>query len=125
MAQQKTRSRERLVEQAPPLADVLRGALLHRTTFHARGCSVCAQGIGHRQWVLNVNYPGGKNRQISLHRDPLPLVRRQINNFRRLKKTLEAISELNQRALREPSAQRSRRGKRRDESARPSRQHPR
>jgi len=114
MAHSKTTGLARLVGQAPPLADVLRGSLLHRTTFHARGCSVCAQGIGHRQWVLNVNYPGGKNRQISLHRDQLPLVRRQLKNFRRLKKTLEAISELNQRALREPSAQRSGRGKRRD-----------
>ena len=73
---------QRLIEHAPSLADILRGSLLHRTTFHSRGCSVCANGVGHRQRVLNVNYPGGKNRQISLHRDQLPQVRRQLKHYR-------------------------------------------
>lgn len=113
MSQENTRL-TRLLQHAPSLADVLRGSLLHRTTFHSRGCSVCAQGRGHRQWVLNVNYPGGKNRQITLHPDQLPLVRRQLKNFRQLKKTLEAISEINQRALRTPSSQPPARGKRHD-----------
>ena len=103
----KTR-RTQLLARVPALVDVLRGSLLHRTTFHSRGCSKCASGIGHPQWVLNVNYPGGKNRQISLHRDQLPQVRRWLKNYRQLKKTLEAISELNQRSLRAQSLQRAR-----------------
>jgi hypothetical protein len=49
---------------------------------------------------LNVNYPGGKNRQISLQRSQLPQVRRQLRNFHRLKKTLEAICEFNRNSLR-------------------------
>ena len=93
-----------LIARVPALADVLRGSLLHRTTFHSRGCSVCAKGVGHPQWVLNVNYPGGKNRQISLHRDQLPQVRQWLKNYHQLKKTLEAISELNQRSLRAPKS---------------------
>lgn len=101
---------DRLFSRVPSLADVLRGSLLHRTTFHSRGCSVCANGVGHRQWVFNVNYPGGKNRQISLHRDQLPQVRQWLRNYRQIKKTLEAISELNQRSLRTPSAPRATRG---------------
>ena len=101
---------QRLVARAPDPAQVLRGSLLHRTTFHSRGCSVCAHGVGHPQWVLNVNYPGGKNRQISLRRDQLPQVRQWLKNFRQWKKTLEAISQLNQRTLRPPSAPRSTRG---------------
>ena len=103
-----------LISRAPSPAEVLRGSLLHRTTFHSRGCSICAKGAGHPQWVLNVNYPGGKNRQISLHRDQLPQVRLRLKNFRQWKKILESISELNQRALRDPSASRSPRSKRRD-----------
>ena|ERR1017187_645829 len=102
---QKTRHAQ-LLASVPALVDVLRGSLLHRTTFHSRGCSKYASGIGHPQWVLNVNYSGGKNRQISLHRDQLPQVRRWLKNYRQLKKTLEAISELNQRSLRAPSLQR-------------------
>src|SRR2546422_6216291 len=89
-----------LLARVPALVDVLRGSLLHRTTFHSRGCSKCASGIGHPQWVLNVNYPGGKNRQISLHRDQLPQVRLWLKNYRQMKKTLEAICELNQISLR-------------------------
>ena len=39
-------------------------------------CAPCLRDRfeGHPQCVLNVNYPGGKNRQISLHRDQLPAI---------------------------------------------------
>src|SRR5258705_11463963 len=107
MAQETKTRAGRLLARLPSLADILRGSLLHRTTFHSRGCSKCARGIGHPQWVLNVNYPGGKNRQISLHRDQLSQVRRWLKNYRQLKKTLEAICELNQRSLRAESPQRA------------------
>jgi hypothetical protein len=102
---------DRLLVRLPSLADIVRGSLLHRTTFHSSGCSKCARGIGHPQWVLNINYPGGKNRQISLHRDQLLQVRRWLKNYRQLKKTLEAICELNQRSLRADSSPRATRGK--------------
>ena len=63
---------------------------------------------------MNVNYPGGKNRQISLHRDQLPQVRRQLRNYHQLKKTLEAICEFNQISLRADDQSRATRRKRRD-----------
>ena len=91
---------DRLLASIPDLGDILRGSLIHRKTFHSKGCAKCASGIGHPQWVLNVNYPGGKNRQITLHRDQLPQVRRQLRNFHQLRKTLEAICEFNQLSLR-------------------------
>jgi hypothetical protein len=53
---------DRLLAKIPDLGDILRGSLIHRSTFHSKGCAKCALGIGHPQWVLNVNYPGGKNR---------------------------------------------------------------
>ena len=65
---------DRLLARVPDLGDILRGSLLHRKTFHSQGCAKCARGAGHPQWVLNVNYPGGQNRQISLRRDQLPQV---------------------------------------------------
>jgi hypothetical protein len=103
---------DRLLAKLPELGDILRGSLIHRKTFHSKGCTRCARGIGHPQWVLNVNYPGGKNRQISLHRDQLPQVRRQLRNFRQIKKTLEGICEFNQLALRA------------DDESRPARRQP-
>jgi hypothetical protein len=64
-------SLDRLLAKLPDLGDILRGSLLHRKTFHSQGCAKCARGACHPQWVLNVNYPGGQNRQISLHRHQL------------------------------------------------------
>jgi hypothetical protein len=91
----------------PPLYDILRGSLLKRHTFHPASvsCSTCAKGKGHRQWVLNVNYPGGKTRQVSLHPSQVPQVRRQLDNLDRLRRILEQICEVNQQQLPEERAQ--------------------
>jgi hypothetical protein len=93
---------QRLLAKLPPLDDLLRGSLLERRTFHPSGvsCSTCASGKGHRQWVLNVNYPGGKTRQITLHPDQLSRVRRQIANLARVRGILEQVCEVNQKQLR-------------------------
>ena len=72
------------------------------------------RGAGHPQWVLNVNYPGGQNRQISLRRHQLPQVRRQLSNYHQLKKTLEAICEFNQLSLRANDQSHPTRRQRRD-----------
>ena len=92
----------KLLAQLPPLDELLRGSLLERHTFHpsAISCSTCAGGKGHLQWVLNVNYPGGKTRQISLHPDQLSRVRRQIANLDRVRHILEQVCETNQVRLR-------------------------
>src|SRR5262245_9757106 len=92
----------KLLLKLPPLQDLLRGSLLERHTFHPRSvaCSTCTSGEGHRQWVLNVNYAGGKTRQTALHPDQVPQVRRQIANLDRVRGILEQICEINQRRLR-------------------------
>jgi hypothetical protein len=63
---------------------------------------------------LNVNYPGGQNRQISLRRHQLPQVRRQLSNYHQLEKTLEAIGEFNQLSLRADDHSHPTRRKRRE-----------
>jgi hypothetical protein len=94
---------QKLLAKLPPLDDLLRGSLLERHTFHPSGvsCSTCASGQGHLQWVLNVNYPGGKTRQIAVHPDQVPKVRRQIANLNRVRSILEHICEFNQQGLRD------------------------
>jgi hypothetical protein len=47
-----------------------------------------------------VNYPGGKNRQLSLPPEQVPEVRKALERYRQAKETLESISELNQYLLR-------------------------
>ena len=44
--------------------------------------------------------PGGKNRQLSLRPEQVPQVRKALQHYRKIKQTLEAISELNQFLLR-------------------------
>ena len=94
-------ARNKLLARLIGLGTVLRGSLLERTTYHSSGCPKCARGEGHPQWVLNVGYPGGKTRQLSLRPEQVPQVRQALDHYRKVKKTLEAISELNQQVLRQ------------------------
>ena len=94
------RKRNRLAAALSGSGDLLRGSLLQRTTFHSSGCPKCVRGEGHPQWVLNVNYPGAKTRQLSLRPEQVSQVRKALQRYRQAKETLEAISELNQYLLR-------------------------
>ena len=98
--EQAIRKRDMLAAQLPSAAGVLRGSLLQRTVHHSSGCLKCARGEGHPLWVLTVGYPGGKTRQVSLHPDQVPQVRKALQQYRNFKRDLEAISELNQLLLR-------------------------
>ena len=93
-------ARNKLVARIPDLGEVLRGSLLQRTLHHSSGCPKCARGEGHPLWVLNVGYPGGKTRQLSLRPEQVPQVRQALQRYHQARKTLEAISELNQALLR-------------------------
>lgn len=94
------RRREKLASCLSDMEEVLRGSLLERTVHHSRGCPKCARGEGHPLWVLNVNYPGAKTRQLSLRVEQVPQVRKALGRYAQVKETLEAISELNQQLLR-------------------------
>src|SRR5260370_26374273 len=98
--EQATRKRDRLAARLCSLTGILRGSLLQRTVRHSSGCLKCACGDGHPLWVLTVGYPGGKTRQVSLRPDQIPQVRKALENYRNFKRSLEAISELNQFLLR-------------------------
>src|SRR6266436_2288092 len=91
--------RDKLAASLHQCGDVLRGSLLERATSHSRGCPKCVRGEGHPQWVLIVNYPGAKTRQLSLRPEQVPQVRKALQRYRKVKETLEAISELNQHLL--------------------------
>ena len=90
------RARDRLAAGLSNLGEVLRGSLFARTIHHSSGCPKCARGEGHPLWVLNVGYPGGKTRQVSLRPEQVPQVRQALDRYREVKDTLEKISELNQ-----------------------------
>ena len=84
----------------PDVNDILRGSLLQRMIRHRQGCPKCERGEGHPVSVLAVTYPGRRVRHISLSVEQVPRVRRQLENYQRVKAALEQICELNQQALR-------------------------
>lgn len=98
--EQAIHKRQRLTAQLSSPMEVLRGSLLQRTVHHSSGCRRCARGEGHPLWILTVGYPGGKTRQVSLRPDQVPQVRKALQQYRKFKQSLEAISELNQFLLR-------------------------
>ena len=108
-------ARERSLARLPVTGELLRGSLLERTVRnHARNCGKCASGEGHRLSVLTVSYPGGRTRQLSLRREMVPVARRWLANYQRLKKAIEAICEINHELLRPDESGSTSRRKRRD-----------
>ena len=97
---QALRRRDKLATTLSDLGDVLRGSLLERAVHHSSGCPKCARGEGHPLWVLNVNYPGGRTRQLSIRPEQTLQVCKALEHYHQVKETLEAISELNQQLLR-------------------------
>ena len=111
---QAIQTRERLFKRLSSTSEILRGSLLGRVTHHSGGCPKCARGEGHPQTVLTVSYPGGRNRQFSIHSDEIPQVRQWLGNYQKLKETIEAICELNHVLLRPDSSVRKTRSAPRD-----------
>src|SRR5712692_7444173 len=97
---QAVQKRDKLAAGISGLGGVLRGSLLERTIHHSSGCPKCSRGEGHPLWVLNVNYPGGQTRQLSLRPEQVPQVRKALKHYRQVRQTLEAISEVNKQLLR-------------------------
>ena len=101
MIREKTlRARQKLVDNLPITGEVLRGSLPERIVRHSSGCPKCARGEGHAVSVLTVTYPGGRTRQISVRRERVAEVRRWLDNYQKLKGSIEAICELNHDLLR-------------------------
>ena len=80
--EQAIRKRDKVAAQLCSASEILRGSLLQRTVRHSSGCLKCARGEGHPLWVLNVGYPGGKTRQVSLRPSQVPQVRKAIEHYR-------------------------------------------
>jgi len=102
---EKLRKRDKLVRAIGAPSEIIRGSLLERTIRHKKGCQTCARGEGHPALVLSINYPGGRNKQISIRPEQREQVERWLRNYRNVKDKLEAICELNQTLLRPEKAE--------------------
>lgn len=93
-------AREKLAADLPPITEIVRGSLLHRTIRHKKGCPKCARGEGHSAWILSVGYAGGINKQFSIRPEMKDQVERWLKNYHELKGKLEAICEMNHALIR-------------------------
>jgi hypothetical protein len=94
------RKREKLLATLPITGELLRGTLLERVVRHKSGCPKCARGEGHQVYVLTVGYGRGQTQQISVRKERVAEVRRWLDNYYKLKETIEQICELNHDLLR-------------------------
>lgn len=94
------RQRDTLVRLIGQPTEIVRGSLLERTIWHKKGCQTCARGEGHPALILSINYPGGRNKQISIRPEEKEQVERWLMNYHNVKDRLEAICELNLALLR-------------------------
>jgi hypothetical protein len=99
------RRRDNLARAISQPTDIVRGSLLERTIWHKKGCQTCARGEGHPALVLSINYPGGRNKQISIRPGQKEQVERWLANYHQVKDQLEAICELNLALLRPETAE--------------------
>ena len=60
---------------------------------------------GHPALILSINYPGGRNKQISIRPEQREQVERWLKNYHDVKDKLEAICELNHTLLRPGTAE--------------------
>ncbi len=81
------RARQKLVSKLPVTGEILRGS---------------------------VSYAGGRTRQISVRRERVPEVRRWLDNYQKLKETIETICEINHDLLRPEKTAAKRERKSRD-----------
>lgn len=103
-AREVVRQRKALARLIDQPVEIVRGSLLQRTIRHKKGCQTCARGEGHPAWILTINYPGGRNKQISIRPEQWEQVERWLKNYHEVKDKLEAICELNHALLRPDTA---------------------
>jgi hypothetical protein len=99
------RQRDSLARAIGQPIEIVRGSLLERTIWHKKGCQTCARGEGHPALVLSINYPGGRNKQISIRPEQKEQVERWLKNYHNVKDKLEQICELNHALLRPEPAE--------------------
>lgn len=94
------KSRTRRIESAPDLTQVLRGSLFERRTRCGGLNCHCATGQGHPVTCVGVALPGGKNVQVTVPPELVPVVRQWTENYKKLWQMIEDVSSINRELLR-------------------------
>lgn len=93
--------RARLLKGFPALDQIVRGSLFERRRRCGTPSCHCASGEGHPATYLGVTLSAGQTAQVTVPRDLVPVVRTWVENYDRLWKLLEEISDINRELLRQ------------------------
>ena len=94
--------RQAAADRVPPLVDVLRGTLRQRYVRCGNSGCHCRTGHGHGPvFYLSVTLAGGRTTQITVAAEDVATARRLLRNYERVRRSLEAISEMNRELLRQ------------------------
>lgn len=93
--------RQGLAQQLPPVTETLRGSLVERYVTCGNPACKCAKGERHGPvWYLTVTLGPGKTTGGIVAIDKVEQVRGWVQNYQKVKKHLEKISEINRELLR-------------------------
>ena len=98
--------RQGLTKLLPPVGEVLRGSLMERYLTCGNPDCKCARGERHGPvWYLSVTLDQAHRAGCTVPSDQVEQVRRWIENYHRVKESLEKISDINRELLRRDKAQ--------------------
>ena len=92
--------RQRTVDAAPPLTEVLRGTLLERYVRCGKAGCHCQAGPGHGPILyLSVTLGVGRTHQITIAPEDQKMARLLVRNYKRIWEVLEEVSTINRELL--------------------------
>jgi len=93
--------RRKIIRRVPDLEQVLRGSLMKRyLTCGKPGCK-CSRGERHGPvWYLSVTLRAGKTVGMQVPEEKVQGIRLLLENYRKVKESLEAACEINWELLR-------------------------
>lgn len=92
--------RQQLLDDLPPLHEILRGSFFVRRRRCGKPSCRCARGPGHRTAVVGVTFADGSTAQVAVPPDLEPVARRWVRNYQRLWLGIERLSAINRELLR-------------------------
>ena len=92
--------REKLLEQLPPLRNILRGSLIERYKRCGNPGCHCAQGRGHGpKYYLSVSFPRRRPQMDYVPQELYEQASASLADFQRVREILEEICEINRELL--------------------------
>jgi hypothetical protein len=92
--------RQKIVQQLPPLSEVIRGSLIERRLRCGKPNCHCAQTEGHRTWYLTVSFARGRTEQVTVPEPWVPYIQQWVKNYQHWWTSLEEVSAINRELLR-------------------------